>query len=51
MTGLWQVSGRQALDFDARVWLDIAYIRHQSLWLDVRILARTIGYILGGRGE
>jgi hypothetical protein len=42
---------RQALDFDARVRLDIAYIRHQSLLFDVRILARTIGCVLGGRGE
>lgn len=51
LTGLWQVSGRHELDFDERVRLDIAYIRHQSLWLDVRILGRTMGYVLGGRGE
>jgi lipopolysaccharide/colanic/teichoic acid biosynthesis glycosyltransferase len=36
LTGLWQISGRQALDFDERMRLNIAYIRHQSLWLDVR---------------
>jgi lipopolysaccharide/colanic/teichoic acid biosynthesis glycosyltransferase len=51
LTGLWQVSGHHELDFDERVRLDIAYIRHQSLWLDVRILGRTMGCVLGGRGE
>lgn len=51
ITGLWQISGRDALTFDERVRLDIAYIHHQSLWLDLRILWRTVGYVLGGRGE
>ena len=50
ITGLWQISGRNALDFDARLRLDIAYLRHQSLWLDVRILVRTIGCVFSGRG-
>jgi lipopolysaccharide/colanic/teichoic acid biosynthesis glycosyltransferase len=51
ITGLWQVSGRDALTFDERTRLDIAYIRRQSLWLDLRILWCTVGYVLGGRGE
>ncbi len=50
ITGLWQISGRNELDFDARLRLDIAYLRHQSLWLDVRILLRTIGCVVSGRG-
>ena len=50
MTGLWQVSGRNELNFDQRTRLDIAYIRRQSLWLDVQILMKTIGCVLSGRG-
>jgi lipopolysaccharide/colanic/teichoic acid biosynthesis glycosyltransferase len=50
ITCLWQISGRNALDFDARSRLDIAYLRYQSLWLDVRILVRTIGCVFSGRG-
>ena len=50
MTGLWQVSGRNELGFDERVRLDIAYLRNQSLWLDVRLLARTVLCVFSGRG-
>src|SRR5262245_13109902 len=42
LTGLWQVSGRNELEFDERVRLDIAYQRHRSVWLDVRIILRTV---------
>ena len=50
LTGLWQVSGRNELDFDDRLRLDIAYVRNQALWLDVLILLRTIGCVFSGRG-
>jgi lipopolysaccharide/colanic/teichoic acid biosynthesis glycosyltransferase len=50
LTGLWQVCGRNELDFDDRVRLDIAYIRNQSLWLDLQILFRTIGAVVTGNG-
>jgi lipopolysaccharide/colanic/teichoic acid biosynthesis glycosyltransferase len=50
LTGLWQVSGRNELDFDERLRLDIAYHRNQSLWLDARILCRTFSSVLNGRG-
>lgn len=50
LTGLWQVSGRNDLDFDDRVRLDIAYCRNRSLWLDLRILARTVGAVVTARG-
>jgi lipopolysaccharide/colanic/teichoic acid biosynthesis glycosyltransferase len=50
ITGLWQVSGRNELDFDQRLRLDLAYLRNQCLWLDVRILFRTIGSVFSGRG-
>lgn len=50
ITGLWQVSGRNELDFDERLRLDIAYIRNRSFWLDLQILLRTAGCVLSGRG-
>ena len=50
MTGLWQVSGRNELDFDDRLRLDIAYERNQTLWLDIRIILRTILCIFNSRG-
>ena len=50
ITGLWQVSGRNELDFDERLRLDIAYDRHRSLWLDTQILIRTAGAVFSGRG-
>jgi exopolysaccharide biosynthesis polyprenyl glycosylphosphotransferase len=42
LTGLWQVSGRNLLSFDAMVRLDCAYIARWSLWLDLRILLQTV---------
>jgi len=50
MTGLWQVSGRSDLPFTDMVRLDIHYIDHWSLWLDIKILLKTIPTVLGGRG-
>lgn len=50
MTGLWQVSGRNQLDFDDRLRLDIAYLRNQCLLLDFKILLRTFGSVFNGKG-
>ncbi len=51
MTGLWQVSRRGAVrDFDQVVALDLKYIDEWSLWLDLRILARTAFVVLLGQG-
>ncbi|GGM57588.1 sugar transferase [Dactylosporangium sucinum] len=41
MTGLWQVSGRSTLDYRTALQIDVYYADHKSLWLDLRILART----------
>jgi exopolysaccharide biosynthesis polyprenyl glycosylphosphotransferase len=49
MTGLWQVGGRRDPDFDHWVNADLEYIDRWSLWLDLRILARTIPAALQGR--
>jgi lipopolysaccharide/colanic/teichoic acid biosynthesis glycosyltransferase len=50
ITGLWQVSGRSDLSFDAMIQLDLEYVRNQSIWLDLKILARTIPTVLSGAG-
>jgi len=49
ITGLWQVSARHEEDFDRWVELDLAYIDRWSLWLDFKIMARTIPAMLQGR--
>ena len=48
MTGLAQVSGNIYLDLQQRYQLDVYYVEHYSLWLDIRILARTVGVVLLG---
>ena len=50
ITGLAQVCGRSELLLDAKLRYDIAYLRNQSLWLDLQILWRTVGVVLCGRG-
>ena len=50
MTCLWQVSGRSELDFDDWLKLDLYYIDNWSLWLDLKILFRTIPSVLRGSG-
>jgi lipopolysaccharide/colanic/teichoic acid biosynthesis glycosyltransferase len=50
LTGLAQVSGRSELSWDDVVALDLHYVEHWSLWLDVRIVVRTLGAVLFGRG-
>jgi exopolysaccharide biosynthesis polyprenyl glycosylphosphotransferase len=52
MTCLWQVSGRNRInDFDDWVKLDLEYIDNWSLWLDARILARTVWAVVSGSGS
>jgi lipopolysaccharide/colanic/teichoic acid biosynthesis glycosyltransferase len=46
MTGLWQVSGRNARTFDEMCLLDAYYLRNRSWRLDARILARTLWLLL-----
>ena len=50
LTCLWQVSGRNTLDFSQWMVLDLHYIDHWSLWLDLQILLRTIPAVIMGRG-
>jgi lipopolysaccharide/colanic/teichoic acid biosynthesis glycosyltransferase len=50
ITGWAQVNGRASLPWSERIELDIWYVEHRSLWLDLRILARTVRMVLTGHG-
>lgn len=50
LTGLAQVSGRRDISFEERRALDLYYIQNWSLWLDFRILVRTIGAVILRKG-
>ncbi len=50
LTGWAQVNGRNDLSWDDRLALDVWYVDHRSLWLDIRILFMTVGRVLGRRG-
>lgn len=51
LTGMWQVKGRgKVTDFEEVVKMDLDYIDHWSLSLDIKILFQTIGVVLFGRG-
>jgi exopolysaccharide biosynthesis polyprenyl glycosylphosphotransferase len=50
ITGLWQVSGRNRLTFEQMLTLDVFYIENWSLWLDLKIIFKTIPAMIRGDG-
>lgn len=50
ISGFWQVSGRSDTSYAERVKLDAYYVHNWSVWLDLVILARTVGSVVLGRG-
>jgi exopolysaccharide biosynthesis polyprenyl glycosylphosphotransferase len=50
ITCLWQVNGRSSIPFEQWMRLDLQYMDEWSLWLDIKILARTIPAVLRGSG-
>lgn len=50
ITCLWQIAGRNTIPFDQWMRLDLQYVDEWSLWLDLKILARTIPAVLKGVG-
>jgi lipopolysaccharide/colanic/teichoic acid biosynthesis glycosyltransferase len=50
ITGWAQVNGRASLPWSERIELDLWYVEHRTLWLDLRILARTVAMVLTGHG-
>lgn len=51
VTGLWQVTARRDPSFEANMAMDLRYIENWNLWLDVKILLRTVPAILRGDGQ
>jgi exopolysaccharide biosynthesis polyprenyl glycosylphosphotransferase len=51
ITGLWQVEARQDPSFDSYISLDTAYVENWNLWLDLKILIRTVSVVIGGTGS
>ena len=47
LTGLWQISGRNDIDYERRVSLDAWYVRNWTLWYDILILFRTLAVVPG----
>jgi lipopolysaccharide/colanic/teichoic acid biosynthesis glycosyltransferase len=50
MTGFWQISGSSRVPMHEMVKIDYLYRANWSLWVDVKILLRTVTYALGQRG-
>jgi lipopolysaccharide/colanic/teichoic acid biosynthesis glycosyltransferase len=50
LTGLWQVSGRNQRTYHEMVCADVDYAEHRTVWLDLKILCKTIPVVLGRRG-
>lgn len=50
VTGIWQVSGRSDLDFDTWIAMDLEYLDHWSLRMDLKLMLKTFSAVLSGRG-
>jgi Undecaprenyl-phosphate galactose phosphotransferase WbaP len=50
ITGLWQVSGRSDTNYTDRISFDTYYMQSWSIWLDLWILYKTVGVVLGHKG-
>ena len=51
ITGLWQVQARQDPSFDNYISMDVTYVDNWSVWLDIKILVRTVAVVLAGTGS
>jgi undecaprenyl-phosphate galactose phosphotransferase len=50
ITGLWQISGRNDIDYKSRVRLDVWYVKNWSIWHDLVIIIRTFKVVLAKNG-
>jgi len=50
VTGLWQVEARRTCSFQDWIKYDVDYVKHRSLWLDLKILFKTIKVVLKRKG-
>jgi len=51
ITGIWQVNGRNRVSFDEMVRMDIDYIEHQSIWMDMNEVTASGTDCQGGKAE
>ncbi len=51
ITGLWQVEGRQDPSSDSFISLNVIYIENWSIWLDLKIILRTMSVVMAGTGS
>lgn len=50
LTCFWQINGRSEVPFDQQVRMDVDYIRDRSIWLDIKLIAKTLPAVISGRG-
>lgn len=50
LTGIWQVSGRADIAFEQQVELDVLYIESHGIWLDIKLILKTIPAVFLGKG-
>ena len=50
ITGYWQVNGRSNVDFESRLLMDVWYVKHRTLWMDIQLLWQTFGVVLMKKG-
>ena len=50
MTGFWQVKGRQTTTYEERIQMDMFYVDHWSIWLDIVIMAKTLWKVARAEG-
>ncbi len=50
LTCYWQIGGRNQISFDEWMRLDLRYVDHWDLWVDLRMIALTFPAVLAGRG-
>jgi lipopolysaccharide/colanic/teichoic acid biosynthesis glycosyltransferase len=50
MTGPWQVLGSLRVPLDEMVAMEYLYVTNWSLWVDVKLLLRTVAHVFAGRG-
>jgi len=51
ITGYAQAYGRGSLTIEEKIEMDLYYVEHQSMWLDIKIMVRTFLNVFGGRGD
>jgi lipopolysaccharide/colanic/teichoic acid biosynthesis glycosyltransferase len=51
LTGLWQVTARHDPSFQKNVMLDLEYIQNWTIWMDLKIIMRTIPEVFRGSGR